>query len=537
MTLPAAQQILFARDTGFTLGDILKIVQENGSDPLYVEMDSFDKWVRKVGDFDWGQDRRWNLNTDPGGGSIGRLAGQGGRFAPGDRTNNILGTMSPKLQTITYQFERYLKKLSGTQAAAYIENAEQEYNAKNMLQKNEMASQQLGDGTGRKAIPVSFGEAAVESGATFTVASPTTPLAINLSTDDGAAGSVAHCYEGLVISIVYKDNAGVARLLALSADDAGPGAATVYDAFRVVEVDQDNNRILVFPARTGTTATAIGSYVQGNVWIGATATGVVTFTPIKGIRPEYPAADANFGDPAGAGAGTAVQDALSTCALIHPLYVAEEQTGALAQFDESTWTSATDLSFLHDGVLTGLEALITNRENTVHGINRAAVRQYLATVKNNGGRNLTFNALFSFLSQHYNRNRNKGMSDFTGVLMNPLVYSSMVSLSEVDRKITEGTGVRGEEGAKLIKFGDKTYQLETHTSVRHDRTYLLPSGEIEQLGCEMEPVEVGGQSSFLSLVDGRRVNVEEAYSTVTGEMRVKYPRGFGVIRNFTFNRY
>lgn len=540
MALPTAQGTLFPNDASFDLGELLKIVQLNGIDPMWAEVDTFDALVEKVGNVDWGQEIRWALNVDPGGGSVARMSQESGRFAPGDRTRNLLGKIYPKLQTITYQFERFMKKLSGSQAAAYIENAKQEFMMKNMFHKSFMALQMLGDGTGRHAEPIAFGASDTTSGASFTAADLNTPLKVKLSASDSAAGSVSHLMEGMVVSFVFEDTSNVARLLALSAIDAGATATVVYDAFRVVEVDVVDNAIYVLPGRAGTTVAAIGSYTQDNFWVDAAATGAITFTPIKGIRPEYPSTDAEFGNPPGgaAAAATAIEDALNLrMALMHPLYVPESQTNALLALGKG-WASDTDLSLINDGVLTGLEAHITNKTNTVHNINRQSVRQYLATVKDNKGRDLTFNTLYAFLAEHAARNRARNQqASWTGVLMHTLVYSSMVSLSELDRRITEGKGMRGEEGAKMVKFENKTYQLDSHTSMRLDRVHAIPKGGIKLYDGKLEPVEVNGQSQFLTLADGKRINVIEAHSTLTGEACVFMPRDFGVIRNFKFSKY
>lgn len=534
--------VIFPNNAAFSLGELLKIVQLNGIDPIWAEVDTMDALITKKGSINWGQEVRFALNVDPGGGSVARLAQQSGAFAPGDKTQNILGKIYPKLQQITFQFERFHRSLSSDQAAAYIENAKQEYLMKTTFHKSFMALQIMGDGTGRQGKAAAFAATDVVAGANFTCADPDTPLKIKLDAADTVAGSVAHFLEGSMVSFVFADAIGVVRLLALSAVDAGTATTVVYDAFRVVEVDQSNNAIYVMPGRAGSVVGTAGAYVQTGRWCASNATGVVTFTPIKGLRSDNPAADAEFANPPG-GAGqaaTAVENFLAAArlnALIHPLYINDVQASALLQLG-SGWTSATDLATIHDGILTGLDAHITNKVNTIHNINRAAVRQYLATVKDNQGKDLTFNTLFSFLAQNDTRNRNrKDMAKWYGVLMNPLVFSSLVSLSELDRRVTEGKGVRGEEGAKLIKFGDRTYQLDTHTSMRLDRCYSLAKGGLSLYDAKLEPVEVNGQNQFLTIANGQRINVIEAYSTLTGEFCVNMPRDCGAIRNFKFSKY
>lgn len=544
MALPTAQTVIFPNSSSFDLGELLKIVQENGIDPIWAEVETLDALIDKRGDVNWGQEIRFALNTDPGGGSVARIAQQSGRFAPGHKASNQIGKIYPKYQTITFQFERFHKKLSGAgDMAAYIENAKQEYLLKTSFHKSFTNLQLLGDGTGRQGTPVSFGAADTTSGASIAIASPDTPLKVKLSSSDTAAGSVAHFLEGSVISFVYYDESSVVRLMSLSCVDAGTSTTVVYDAFKVVEVDQANNCIYLFPVRGGTTVSAIGSYVYYDRWCSAAASGAVTATPLKGIRPEFPSSDSEFGNPPGGSgqAASAVEDFLTLSTkyptMIHPLYVAENQAFAKLQLGIG-WAATTDIDKISDGVFTGLESHIMNKSNTIHNINRAAVRQYLATIKDNGGRDLTFNTLYSFLAQNDTRNRNrKDMAKWYGVLMNPLVYSSMVSLSELDRRVVEGRGIRGEEGAKLIKFGDRNYQLDTHTSMRHDRLYCLPNKGLTLYDGQLEPVEVGSQNQFLSISGGARTNVVEAYSTITGEFCVNMPRDCGAIRNFKFSKY
>ena len=546
MGLPTAQAVQFPNSSTFDLGELLKIVQLNGIDPIWAEVDTLDALMTKEGNIDWGQEVRFALNVDAGGGSVARMAQQSGRFAPGDKTYNILGKIYPKLQTLTFQFERFHRQLSASQQTAYIENAKQEFLSKAAFHKSFMALQIMGDGTGRQGTPVAFAATDVTSGASFTCADPDTPLKIKLSSSDTAAGSVAHFLEGSMISLAYYDDGSLVRLLALSASDAGPGTTIVYDAFRVVEVNASENAIYVMPGRVGSTTSGVGAYVPGDRWVGSTATGVVTFTPVKGIQAQMPAVDAELtGAVPSGGAGnaaTAVEDFLTLATkyptIIHPLYLAESQTSAKLQL-QIGWASTTDLATISDGILTGLDAHITNKTNTIHNINRAAVRQYLATIKDNGGKDLTFNTLFSFLAENDTRNRKrKDMAKWYGVLMHPLVFSSLVSLSELDRRVSEGTGIRGEDAAKLVKFGDRKYQLDTHTNMRLDRVYSLAKGSLSLYDGKLDPVEVGGQSQWLTInSDGKRVNVVEAYSTVTGEFCVNMPRDCGAIRNFKFSKY
>jgi hypothetical protein len=348
-----------------------------------------------------------------------------------------------------------------------------------------------------------------------------------------------------MISIVYSDRDlnddgtdevtaanGRVRFVALSFEDAGAGTAVKYDAFRVVKIDQEDDAIYVMPGRLATaTSTENGNFTQNSEWV-VGGTGAVTVTPYRGRSADFLAAatdtvfDATINDLNLILGGETAHYA----ALIHPQFVSETQAAAKLQLGIG-WASTTDISTIHDGVLTGLETLLLNQSNTIHNINRASVMQYLPTIKDNGGKDVTFNTLYAFLAQHHNRNR-KMQTDWSAVLMNPITYSNMVALSENDRRITEGVGIRGEDGAKYIQFNGKKYQLESHSTMRRDRIFTIANKAITLHDGKIESVEVGGQKEFLSIQNGQRINVNEAYATVCGEMSVKGLRRCGVITNF-----
>ena len=541
------QSVVFPNSSSFSLGELLKIIQKAGIDPLWAEIEDGLEAVIKHESPDWGQEVRYALTVDAGGAAFGRIAQQGGRFMAGDRTKNILGKIYPKYQTFTYQFERFHQKLSKTSQQAYIENAKQEYMQKNAFQKSQSILQLMGDGTGRQGLPIGFGDSDTATGATFTISDNASPLKIKLSSLNTAAGGAAQFLEGSVVSFVYGDRCtdandaanvatlanSVVRFLSLSCSDAGAGPTTAYDAFRVVLVDQSNDAIYVVPARvTGATGDADGTtYVQTTEWC-AGGSGVVTVTPYRGRRVEFVAGatDTLF-------ATTLVDLALffggetaHNSAIIHPNYVVQSQAQAKLQLGIG-WTGTTEISTINDGVFTGLETLLMNRSNTVHNISRSNVLQYLPSLKDNGGRDLTFNSFFAFLAEHHNRNR-KNATDWNLMLMNPLTEASLISLSELDRRIMEGKGIRGEDGAKMIKMGGKTYQFESHSVMRRDRVFMLAKDAVTLHDGKIEDVEVGGQKEFLSIQGGARVNVIEAYATVTGEMSVSGLRRCGAIHNF-----
>lgn len=551
----AAQAKVFADSQSFSLTELLKTIQKNSISTLWAEVDTLDAVIKKS-EFPWGKEVKMAFNVDAGGGAFGAMSQQGGVFAPGDKTRNILGKVLPKVQTFTLQFERFADQLSKDQTKAYINTAKQEYDMKMRFQKSFMALQYLGDGTGRQAEPIALGIDDTTSGASFTLENERTPLKIKISSSDIAAGSVAHLMEGSVVSFMYADvdptndgttvvnqSAGVVRLMALAftATDT-----KVYDAFRVVKVEQENNYVYVLPGRLmgasfdGSAADKVGTYVQRSTW--TDNAGTVTVTPRKGVRSdlEPSSVDAQFGVTiptfAMVFSPTVSLDTKPTkVALIQPLFINQNNAQALEQLGIG-WTGGTDLGQISASVFTGLDSLLTNETNTVHGIDRLNVMQFLATRKDNQNKDLTFNSLFSLLSTHTNRNRSMKF-DWSALMINPIGYSSMISLSELDRRITEGKGMRGEEGAKLIRMHGKTFQLEEHSSMRLDRIYCLAKGSVEMHGGKESLVKVGNQGEFLSLVNGRRTNVVESYYDVTGELVMETPRVNAYMRNFKITNF
>jgi hypothetical protein len=549
------QPRLFTNSASLSQGDILKTIQLNGSPSLWAEVDGLDAVIKKGKALE-GKEIQFSFSTDAGGGAFGRVAQQGGIFLPGDRVKNIQGKAVGKLQGFTLEFEKFLAKQSKGNTAAFINNMEQEFQSKMRFQKSLMALQYLGDGSARHAEPVGLGIADTTNGANFTLAANNAPLKIKLSGSDTAAGSVAHFVEGAMVSFVYCDMDpgntgagtvtqanGIVRNLVLEFTQTDTKA---YDAFRVVKIEQETNYIYVLPGRqvgssfAGLTPDSVGEYVQRSNW--TDTTGVVTVTARKGVRADLVASSidtqynvliADFGSVFSLTAST---DLLPTkVALISPMNISQEQTGAKNQLGIGI-TSSTDLAMVHDGVFTGLDTLLCNETNVVHGIDRANVLQYLATSKDNQQRDLTFNSFFSFLTQHVNRNRNMKF-DWSVLMLNPIVMSSMMSLSELDKRIIDGVGIRGDQGAKTIKMGEKTFELEQHSSMRLDRVFAIAKGAVELHGGNEELVDSDGVTQFLAVTGGRRTNVAQSHYLVNGELTMETPRVNAFMRNFKITTY
>lgn len=379
----------------------------------------------------------------------------------------------------------------------------------------------------------------------------------------------------------------IPRYLALGFTTAAGVHTSWFDAFRVVKIDQDSNDVLVVPARRAAPdaaqggAGAAGVYAPFANWSadqhvqqGASAnmwcdgTGAVTVTLFRGrantnVAPTIVTAlqfRSVFAPTTLAGA----TDQVLAAFIVHPGYV---PTGSLSAgfgnsdfsayatrnsyntadvFDSARvmlgigWDSTVDaVAAFRDQIdvaavspyyMTGLETLLMNDQNYVQGIDRASVQQILPTIRDQGGRPLTFNSLFAGLTSHYTRNRDKDPNGknaamFSILGMSPFVYSHLLSLSEQDRRLVDGTSWRGT-GAKKVVVGNQEYELESQSSMRLDRIIGLPKGAMHMAGGTMEPVEAGGQTEFLSLnSNGVRTNAIESYFTVMGECYVGSPDG------------
>lgn len=547
MPVGVSTAAFFQNSSSFNLTELLKYIQESGADPLWAEPeDSFEDIITIRRKVNWGKQILYALCVDPGGGAMQGKLMQGGSFAPGDRTRNIQGQVHPKHQTLTYQYDNFTGEITKGEINAYMNSVQQEYESKNSIFKSSLMLQLLGDGTSRQGTPVGFGASDTASGATFTLASVTTPMKIKISTASADAGCAAWFVEGQVISVLYTDRDlnddgtdevtaanGKVRFLSLSFEDAGAGTATAYDAFRIVKVAQTESAIYVMPARvTNSVATSDNYYSQPAEWVSG-GTGAVTVTPYRGRTVDYVAVgtDTVFGasiNDLNLVIGSATTDHYQT--VMHPGYIHGTQAEAKLQLGIG-WAATTEMSSLSKFVPTGLDTLLTNDANTVHGINRASILQHLPTIVGNNNRELTFNTFLAALTEHQNRNK-KALPEWSVMYMNPLVESSLIALSEASRMITDGNGVRGRSNKKFIEKGGKKFQFEASSCMRGDKIYCIADGTMTLYDGSMKDVNIGGVSIFPQLVSGSRVDVSEKYATCTAEMAVKKLRLNMVINNF-----
>lgn len=367
-----------------------------------------------------------------------------------------------------------------------------------------------------------------------------------------------------------------------------------YDAFRVVRVNISKNEVLVVPARRAAND-ALSPYTyapyeasamdasqhiqqggQNGVW--CNGTGTVTVTLYKG-RANTLAKPVNvdaiqFNSVFAPTALLSAQGSeVLACYAVNPNYVPTgsqswaQQNSDFSLFTNSTYINASDsydsarvmlgigwdssidasadpskidVSQVNPYLMTGLESLIFNKTGVVHGINRAAIQQILPSEKDFEAQPLTFNGLYSGLTEHYARNRDKdpnssSAAQFNILSMQAVTYSHLLSLSEQDRRIIDDTSVRGT-ACKAITVGTKKYELDMNTTMRTDRIVGLPKDALKQDGGTIAPVSVSGQKEFLSIgTNNRRTNATESYYTVEGETYCDNLRDCFFARNFTIN--
>jgi hypothetical protein len=372
----------------------------------------------------------------------------------------------------------------------------------------------------------------------------------------------------------------------------GSGVRSYYDAFRIVRINQSANEVLLAPARKAagdsdtytpyTSVDASHMVQQGassTMWCAGTSS-TTTVTPWQGRNTALGAPTTTSALAGGAALGfdqvfnpAAIAGAGST----HPTAVFLVLTGYLptgtvdygqGNVDFSTYASSTatnaataraimglgwdpnsdpnnygvsqDVSLVNPYLMTGIESLIFNDTNLVQGVPRYSVQQYLPTKKDLNAQALTFNGLFAGVAEHYVRNRDKDPNSADVIQwnlldMNPLTYTSLLSLSEADRRITDDKGIRGTS-CKTIQVGNKKFELNMNSAMRLDRIVGIPKDAIQMKGGTLDPVEVDGQRQYMALnSSARRVNAYEQYYTIMGEQYIESLRDCLFFRNFSIS--
>ena len=569
----------------FSQSDLLKFIQEKGSKTLWRVVSGLDA-VTKRGAWPGGKQVNYHLTVDPGALAFGGLNQTAGTFAPNDRAYGIQGFMVPKYQTFTMYFDRILGQLTDSETKAYLSHMKMEYEQKTLFQKSFMNLQQTMDGTGRVATPIGLGALNAATGASFSLANPSTLLKVKLSSLDTATGGAPYLMEGMIVSFIYPNydvnnddtqDATKANCSAhfLNLGFTAGGTQSSYDAFRVVRINHSANEVLLAPARKGAPdgvyATGSGSYsawsadhhvqqgASANMW--CAGSGTVTVVPYIGRtlafgEPSvFTAVDlGKVFNPSGTltGASAANQPTAVFLCLTGYLPTGTVDYGAsntdFSTFSSSTYTLAesgrrilglgwdvnvdsaydptVDVSLINPYLMTGMDTLLYNYTNKVQGIPRYSIQQILPTEKNWNNQPLTFNSLFSGIAEHVTRNRDKSansseITQFNLLQMHPLVYTSLLSLSEADRRITDEKGIRGTS-AKFINYGAKKFELDQASWMRMDRIMGLPKDGIQMYGGEIQPVEIDGQRQFMALnSSARRTNAFESYNQITCEQKIE----------------
>jgi len=573
-------------DGNYAHSEILKTIQATMNNVLWTQAPgTFRSMIKHVA-FNWGGPIEDFYSVDPGGLAMGGISQTSGKFVRGDKTSHAKGEIIPSVQTATIEYERQLNLLSAGDKKSYINNKSEEYESKAMLMKSYLYQQTLGDGTGRWCEPVGIGPDNISSGATATLTRDTfytpviDPLKMKISDLSISVGSIAHLVEGFAFSLWYADydadNNGVyegttetcvPRVLALGFKGSATGTEVVYDAFRIVDVDVESGYIYVLPGRRatkGTTAiehtqqtfvTNDGSGANDVRWCPGALTENVIITPYQGIScgsatsmlPTAAATIVNGFDavfnPTGKTAATFV---------MHPYYMPD-------QFDQArlclglNWTSATDIGRLNPFIPCGIEGLLMNTTNTIHGISRSRIRQALPTIMNAEGQPMNFEMFRRIVTKHATRNPlykdsevgkkseggdiSKVGSHWQHIALNPVVYNSLISSVEFNTLFTDGKGSYGEEGAKTFTYGGKRYQIIPTNEMALRRLWIIPKGALEYFDGTIKDVSNdGGVSKFMKIdpADGQRMNVVQEHKIIQSAMKLKQPRSCGGAFNFSY---
>ena len=368
------------------------------------------------------------------------------------------------------------------------------------------------------------------------------------------------------------------------------GNASFFDAFRVVRINQSANEVYLAPARKSAPDAAATSFACYTTWSpdhhvqqGASAnmwcagTGTVTVTAYPGRKLNFAACTSiatvtlqHVFNPLALTSGAAATTPTAVFMVLTGYLPTGTVDYAASNTDFSTFTSATrslaaagrailglgwdinvdsantaydptvDVSLINPYLMTGMDTLLFNDTNMVQGIPRYSIQQILPTKKDLNGQPLTFNSLFSGIAEHVTRNRDKDANSSEAtkwnlLTMNPIAYTSLLSLSEADRRLTDSTGIRGSS-CKSINYGTNKYELDQSSVMRLDRILCLPKDAIEMKGGTIDPVEVDGQKQFMALnSSARRTNALESYSTITGECCIQNLRDTLYFRNFSLS--
>lgn len=560
---------------GFTGAELLKTKQKGKARALWVNIRGLDFAIRKGKPLDMGKGIEFSFLTDPGGGAMGGLDLINPRFVEGDFEKSTKNKVEPKHQTFTIEWQRVQDRYHAGEDKSFDRPRDMQFRYKVQAFKSLMNIQEVTDGTGRIATLNTIeggasGATIIKSGTADTNPEINSyPLTFGIANNAvNGAGSVCHCYEGLVLSIVaacYDDNNdGAAELTVATCiprlvmvgvrEENTANNYAFWDAFRVARVDHRLGEIKVFPGRPGVLNGArqtleSNSDFDSITWCthsGNVANGI-EIAPAWGVSPEGSlshAAVVNAGwdgvfNPAGAGAYN--DPTLSARVyLFHPGYLPKFHDEARKCLGLN-WNSQTDIGTLNMYWLTGVRALLDNTTNTVHGINRRKVLSYLPTRIDCGGNPLSLERFNDLLVDHMTRNL-KTKVEFYILPVHPLVYSRILSWVQADvrYKVTDkyilGDNQKGE--GIVIHFDKNKIAFTSSPEMPMDYIPCIPKNLFTLHGGEIETVKVGSQDKFLKLNTSstgitERLYVEQEYRIVAGEITCEIPRAAAFMDNFT----
>ncbi len=557
-------------------GNLLKLIQEGRSTALWVDLNGIDlcitKGIKPGGEWKGGLNIEKSYMVDPGTGASAGFDLVNGRFAKGDFSQHTKYTANLKHSTLTLEWQNQpYESLFDSETKAYSSPKEEQFKYKVQNHRSIMTLMSLTDGTGRLATV--SGVEGRSTGLSIIKAAAASieykPVKLDIdSTSFSAVGSIAHLYETLVISIVGvsydEDNNGtkdktiatcIPRLLMLGFREENTADAPVYyDAFRIVRVEVTKGYIEVNPGRIAEldSAAVNGFYMNSDLattkWCahtGNAANGLQIF-PAWG-RPCDPsiasgksmaAAISTHGFQAVFAPAVAFSDTtfVKAAYLYHPGFIVPIQD-KMRQCLGLGWSLTTDLGLLNPYWSTGIRALLSNVDNTVHGMKRPLVPMFLPTDVDMAGGVFTADGFIDMVVRHTQRNRNKKLA--TNIIpVNPILYGNLIKqlgdnkLIHINDKINLGES--GGGGISITMFNTR-YDIIPCTEMPLNFIPIMEKGAINMYDGKMKDVAVSGADTFLKLHPdyNERINVSQRYKFVSHELTMFSPRDAAYMFNFT----
>lgn len=565
---------IFKSVTRHQFSNIMKTLEKGRARALMIDYFGLDYAFQKM-PITKGLKTEYAFMTDSGGGASGGLNYLNGRFAKADVENFVKGSYDFKASTFTMEWQKHPQQFFGGERDSYENPKELQMKTKVQHHKNLMGIMNATDGTGRVASPASIegGKSGPNIIKPYTSSVEYLPLNVEISTGvAGVFGSVAYLYDSMVVSFMGvsydEDNNGAAELVDSTSvprylmigfrEQNTADAYTFWDAFRVIEPDMYTKTVALYPARRSSLgATAINDYDRETdfnelKWCSHTgnAANGLEIVPAWGVSVDPTAVDfaahaavinAGWGgyfDPA----TTYANANLTGKPYFFPTQFPVPDYDKMRECLGLSWTISTDIGKINPYWSTGIRALLENRENTVHGIQRPRVLPYLPTHVDGAGANISLSLFMRLINKHKTRNRN--MKDQNGrdlaqnvIPVNTLAYSYLLDEAQANRMFTDKASItfgEGEGDGIEIKQGGKKYKLTDAPEFPEDFIAIMPQRIMKSMGGEIKDVSSGGVSEFLKIQPdiSERINVAQKYKVVTHENICEVPRSCSFINNF-----